>query len=93
MTAVDMKPDLFGVIANITRQPVVTTILLLRDILKPIQSLNLHLQRDHVSFSSLTGIVKNIVDELHLLISQYENSYDDTEFSKCRKIFKKKGQI
>ncbi|XP_045197256.2 uncharacterized protein LOC123551985 [Mercenaria mercenaria] len=79
------EPEIAGIRAKAADRKTVLTILLLSDVLKPVNHLSLYLQSDIGYFSSLTERVKACINELHGLIEQYEQGQfdDDLEFRKC----------
>ncbi|XP_033736541.1 uncharacterized protein LOC117324822 [Pecten maximus] len=82
------EPEVYGLRLNCTNKKVVATILLLCDILKPVNMLSLYLQEEHVNFTSLPKHVKITTDSLHAVIQKYEgNDWDDVEFAKSEQIF------
>lgn len=87
-------PEVMGIRGNTTNKMIVATILLLCDILKPVNMLSLYLQESNIRFTSLPNHVKLTTDLLHGLIETYQEHIDsdtlnttDTEFSKCQNIF------
>ncbi|KAH3865862.1 hypothetical protein DPMN_028906 [Dreissena polymorpha] len=85
-------PEIQGIRACITEKRTVATILLLCDILKPVNMLSLYLQEATVNFSELPAHVSNTTGHLSSLIELYttfagnlENS--DTEFAKSEHLF------
>ncbi|XP_069114342.1 uncharacterized protein [Argopecten irradians] len=87
------EPEVMGTRLAVTKKKVVATILLLCDILKPVNVLSLYLQNENINSTSLPQHVENTKQQLHDLISSYQE-YDmsnleksQTEFSKCSQIF------
>ena len=62
-------------------------ILLLCDVLKPVNFLSLYLQEDQVNFTHFDSGVKQTLDDLHQLVAKYQaDNYADTDFTKCADI-------
>ncbi|CAG2224053.1 unnamed protein product [Mytilus edulis] len=80
----DLKePEIFGVRHILTRKDVVAMMLLLCDVLKPVNILNLCLQSENVNFTNLDQNVQKTIDALHEIKDKYQNNnYQDTEFAK-----------
>lgn len=77
------EPDVYGVRLSVCNKKVLMTILLMSDTLKPINTLSLYLQEDHVNFTSLSSRVKDTTEELHRLIAEYQSqNYGNREFNK-----------
>ena len=82
------QPEVFGIRHFTTRRDVVAMILLLCDVLRPVNFLSLYLQEDQVNFTHLDSRVKQTLDDLHQLVAKYQAAnYADTDFSKCPDIF------
>lgn len=86
------EPEVYGIRSAVTNKKVVATILLLTDILKPIDMLSLYLQEEHINFTSLPERVQRTIDTLTSLVEVYKENLDDlenteTEFSKCKSLF------
>lgn len=81
------QPEVFGVQHFTTRRDIVAMILLLCDVLKPVNYLSLYLQEDLVNFTHLETRVKQTLDDLHQLVAKYEGDYVETEFTKCEELF------
>ncbi|XP_033751309.1 uncharacterized protein LOC117335439 [Pecten maximus] len=88
------EPDIMGVRQSVTIKSVVATILLLTDILKPVNLLSLYLQEEHIRFTMLPSYVKNTTDHLHSLKDTYQQHIEgnnlsemDAEFSKISDLF------
>lgn len=82
------EPEVFGIRQHLVRKDIVCTILLLCDILKPLDLLNLYLQEDEVNFTILLEKVRNCIHSLEDLIEKYRNeNYESTAFEQCQEIF------
>lgn len=74
-------PEIAGIRSKATSQTLVYTILLLNDILKPVEELNLYLQPDMGYFTNLSDRVKGCTEAHNMLIRSYnEGTYQETEF-------------
>ncbi|XP_078327996.1 zinc finger MYM-type protein 1-like [Crassostrea virginica] len=81
-------PEILGIRFNVTKKPLLAGIVLLCDILKPVNMLSLYLQEQDINFTTLPMHVKETTDILHELIGKYqENQLDETEFLKVRDLF------
>ena len=77
-----------GIRFNVTKKPLLAGIVLLCDILKPVNMLSLYLQEQDINFTTLPMHVKETIDILHELIGKYqENQLDETKFLKVRDLF------
>lgn len=86
------EPEIYGLRLILTNKTVVATILLLCDILKPLNLLSLYLQAENINFTSLPQHVRATEDSLTGLVEIYEQNMDnlvdsDTEFAKCEQLF------
>lgn len=82
------EPEVFGLRHNLTRKEIMGMVILLCDILKPINFLNLYLQEENVNFTKLSSRVETTVEELHRLISNYKNSnFAETAFERGQEVF------
>jgi len=81
------KPEIYGVCYILTRTDVVAMMLLLCDVLKPVNILNLYLQSENINFTNLDQKVKYTLDELNALTEKYKTvNYQDTEFNKINTL-------
>lgn len=85
------EPEVYGIRLAATDKKTVATILLLCDILKPVNILSLYLQQENINFTSLPVNVKATTDALTMLIETYEQYFNNldnspTEFSKCSEL-------
>jgi hypothetical protein len=72
----------------ITKKPILAGIVLLCDILKPVNMLSLYLQEQDINFTTLPSHVRETIDSLHELIGHYQdNDLEDTEFLKVNDLF------
>lgn len=65
-------PEIEGIRARATSQKIVLTILVLTDVLKPVNFLSLYLQGDIGYFTNLPERVKACTTDLHSIIAQYQ---------------------
>lgn len=74
-------PEIVGIRSKVTNTQYVFTILLLADILKPVNMLSLYLQSDIGYFTNLPDRVKACVHDIHEIIRQYQQGdMQDLEF-------------
>ncbi|XP_053392551.1 uncharacterized protein LOC123566599 [Mercenaria mercenaria] len=86
------EPEIRGIRQNVTDKNIVATVLLLCDILKPVNMLSLYLQEENVNFTSLPERVKVTIDSLTSLVAIYRRYSgnlvnSETEFAKCDQLF------
>ena len=82
------QPEVFGIRHFVVRRDIVALILLLCDVLRPVNFLSLYLQEDQVNFTHLDTRVKQTLDDLHQLIAKYQSgNYAESDFEKCEEIF------
>ncbi|XP_033744317.1 E3 SUMO-protein ligase KIAA1586-like [Pecten maximus] len=89
------EPEVYGIRLAVTDKKVVATILLLCDILKPVNVLSWYLQNENINFTPLPQHVKTTTDQLHALVTLYQSDMaaanlelSETEFSKCHGLFR-----
>ena len=81
------EPTVYGVRHCLTKTNTVCMIVLLCDVLKPVNLLSLYLQEDHVNYTNLDLRVNTTVNDMRQLITKYERAdFADTEFRKCTDI-------
>ncbi|WAR05593.1 LOW QUALITY PROTEIN: hypothetical protein MAR_021479, partial [Mya arenaria] len=78
------EPEIQGIRQNVTDKNIVPTVLLLCDILKPVNMLSLYLKKENVNFTSLPVHVRNTIDSLSSLVAVYR---DETEFARYDELF------
>jgi hypothetical protein len=75
------EPEMRGIRSSMTRKQNVAMILVLTDVLKPINYLSLYLQEDCGVVSELPTRVKQCRDDLEAIIQQYrQGNYEGLEF-------------
>lgn len=81
------EPEIFGLRCSLTDKSVIAMILVLCDVLKPVNILSLYLQSPTICFSKVETQVKVTINELEGLIALYQTHDNDTYFSKIESIF------
>ena len=66
-------PEVQGIRLSATRKDVIAMILVLADVLKPVNYLSLYLQQDCGTFTALPARVKKCTDDLHEIVDNYQN--------------------
>ena len=75
------EPELTGLRISMTTPSIVMTVLVLADILKPVNFLSLYLQHDVGTFTELPARVHKCQDDLRIITASYEaGTYQDLEF-------------
>jgi hypothetical protein len=78
----------YGIRASATNKTSLAGIVLLCDILKPVNMLSLYLQQEDINFTTLPMRMKETTDLLHDLIDRYQqNQLGDTEYQKVGEMF------
>lgn len=65
-------PEVQGIRHCATQKDVIATILVLADVLKPVNYLSLYLQQDCGTFTELPAKVKKCTDDLHEIVQNYQ---------------------
>jgi len=81
------EPEVFGLRAIITRKDIVAMILLLCDILKPVNILSMFLQDPCIIFSTVESKVRATTNQLEALIPRLQQLDTETYFSKVTGLF------
>ncbi|XP_053383488.1 uncharacterized protein LOC128549841 [Mercenaria mercenaria] len=80
--------DILGIRNHMMRQEFVATVLVLSDMLRPVNYLSLYLQEDCGTFTELPGRVQQCLDDLESISSRYQqHNLQDLEFRKCQEMF------
>jgi hypothetical protein len=75
------EPELTGIRISMTQPGVILTVLVLVDILKPVNFLSLYLQEDCGTFTELPARVTKCRNELQEVVNKYEScNYQELEF-------------
>ena len=82
------EPEVHGIRHPMTNKNFVGMMLLLCDVLQPVNILSLYLQQEQVNFTYRDSRVQTTLDSLSEFIVKYQGGqYDDTEMSKCDALF------
>ncbi|XP_052260782.1 E3 SUMO-protein ligase KIAA1586-like isoform X2 [Dreissena polymorpha] len=82
------EPEVQGIRHSATNRGVIAMILVLADVLKPVNYLSLYLQQDCGTFTELPARVKKCTDDLHDIVHNYQNmTLMGLEFGKCEEMF------
>lgn len=81
------EPEVLGLRMILTRKNIIAMILLLCDVLRPVNILSMFLQDSKINLSSVNGRVQATVNELTALIPLLQNLDNSTYFSKVTEYF------